>query len=399
VARIGGGVLAAAVVSVVPRASGDFNVPCGETHWVGSWSASPSNYGHMPLRNQTIRMIVTPHLGGRRVRIGFSNRFGDRPLVLRGVRIATVEHGAAVIESSDTRVTFDGRSRVRLRAGHDRLSDAVRFPLRAFREIAISAHVPRRIPRVTQHQTSSRISYLSEPGSGNKTSQADGHSLDAMTARWLLVNSVQVRAAATTGSVVALGDSITDGLYSGVNADARYPDHLQRRLRHSGVPLSVLNAGISGNMLTRSSEPSSPFGPSALARLRADVLAQAGVSNAVVLEGINDLRQLGPQKVIEGLREVVESLRSHGVNVVLGTLTPADSNLEQGRARVNRWIRARSDTAVADFDRVMRDTSDSARLASGYDSGDGLHPSPAGYEALARAVPIGALETPGCHGE
>lgn len=369
---------------------------CSRTHWVGSWGASPSNNGSSTLDDQTIRMIVAPHLAGHTVRVGFSNRFGSRPLVLRDVRIATVAKGREIRPGSDTRLRFGGSSTLRLQPGQDQLSDPVRFGVRPFRKVAVSAYSPRTVHEVTEHHTSSQISYLGAPGSGDKADQVSGRSLNLVTARWLIVDELVVRAPAATGAVVAFGDSITDGLYSGVNADARYPDHLTHRLARAGIPLSPVNAGITGNILTLSEPPSSPSGPSALERLDSDVLLQPGASDAIVLEGINELRQVGPAATIDGLKRIVRRLRRGGITVVLGTLTPASSTVDGYRRRVNRWIRRRSGVAVADFDRALRDPSDPSRLARRYDSGDGVHPSPRGYAALARAVPLGALKLPSC---
>jgi lysophospholipase L1-like esterase len=79
------------------------------------------------------------------------------------------------------------------------------------------------------------------------------------------------------------------------------------------------------------------------------------------------------------------------------TLTPFGGNegyddpagLREGaRQRVNAWIRrsGRFD-AVVDFDVAARDPAQPRRLAPAYDVGDHLHLNPAGYRALADAVP------------
>jgi lysophospholipase L1-like esterase len=217
-----------------------------------------------------------------------------------------------------------------------------------------------------------------------------------VTTRWLIVDELAVRAPATTGAVVTFGDSITDGLYSGVNADARYPDHLARRLANAGIPLSPVNAGISGNVLTQSNPPWSPSGPSGLERLDSDVVGQPGVTTAIVLEGINRIRSTGPDAVIDGLRHVVHRLHAAGIKVVLGTLPPAKAEVDRDRRKVNRWIRSASGTPVADFDRALADPSDPHRTSGRYDSGDGVHPNSAGYATLARAVPLRALALPRC---
>jgi hypothetical protein len=43
---------------------------------------------------------------------------------------------------------------------------------------------------------------------------------------------------------------------------------------------------------------------------------------------------------------------------------------------------------VVDFDRALRDPADPKKLIAAYDSGDHLHPSDAGYKAMAQAFEL-----------
>ena len=59
------------------------------------------------------------------------------------------------------------------------------------------------------------------------------------------------------------------------------------------------------------------------------------------------------------------------------------------RQEVNDWIRNEGAfDAVIDFDAVVRDPQDGGRLAEAYNSGDSIHPSDAGYSAMADAIDL-----------
>jgi lysophospholipase L1-like esterase len=173
-----------------------------------------------------------------------------------------------------------------------------------------------------------------------------------------------------------------------------------------GGDVAVLNAGISGNRLLRQGD--SFFGDSALARFDADVLGQRGVGMLVFQEGINDLQApaLAPAfgddppsppvdsaDLIAGTRQIIARARTASLQVVGGTLLPYEQleslveGAENERAEFNRWIRESGEfDAVIDFDAIMRDADHPRRLDPRYDSGDGLHPNDAGYQAMAAAA-------------
>ena len=127
---------------------------------------------------------------------------------------------------------------------------------------------------------------------------------------WSFLRAVDVLAPRRVGAVVALGDSLTDGLGSEMNRNARYPDALARRLAAVGPArqrLSVLNAGITGNALLRGFIVPGGGLPAPY-RLEDDV-SDSGVTDVLLMEGTNDLG-LGsdPASVIAGLEELVARL-------------------------------------------------------------------------------------------
>ncbi|MGX1804109.1 GDSL-type esterase/lipase family protein [Nocardia sp. NPDC055321] len=431
-ARTGAGVLAALTVAGVvgagPARADAGDGACAGERWVGAWSASPSDALGLvdPLLRpiaavgeQTYRVVVTPHRGGDRVRVKLTNRFRPFPLTVGRVTVAERGAGAAVAAESLRPITFGGRTAVTLDAGQELLSDPIDFAATAWESLAVSVYLPGAAPLLSGHFNANATSWYTPPGSGDSTADVTGAAYGLTTTSAPLVSALEVTASPAVSAVVALGDSITDGYvsadYVGVpqhpgilDADARYPDFLQRRIDAAGLPLVVLNAGISGNELV--DDGIIPmFGPSLLSRLDSDVLAQAAVSDVIVLAGINDLDSpLGADYdgLVAGYTALIARLHAAGVRVHLGTLTPTGNSLigdtlaprqNPIRLRVNDWIRAqRLSDSVIDFAAALQDPADPDRLDPRYAGPDLLHPNPAGYHAMAELIELSTLGANGC---
>lgn len=265
--------------------------------------------------------------------------------------------------------------------------------------------------------SNSGAAYASPAGSGDHVSEPGGDGFGDELRTWPYLSDVEVRTSNRAGAVLAVGDSITDGANSTPDTNRRWPDLLARRLAAAGRPLAVQNAGISGNRILRDSTPAAGpgtprlFGPSLLQRLGRDVLDQPGATDALVLEGTNDLADASPeapaagaQQVIAGLRAVVRRLRAAGIRPILATQTPAGGSPTHGapqavavRDAVNRWIRG-SGIPFVDFDAATRDPADRDRFLAACDSGDHLHPNDAGMRAMVRAIRLSVLRGPDCAG-
>lgn len=393
------------------------------TRWVASWAASPSDDTWFVdpvvqptpgtlgmLESQTLRDVITPHLGGSQLRIHLSNRFSGSPTTFGRVTIGVQASGAQV--SSTTNVTFGGSTLVTAPAGADVVSDPVALSFSAFTPLAVSIYMPGTQGSITKHWNANATSYYTWPFSGDVSTQTSGSSFAGKTESWLYLDGVDVTASSPTRAIVTLGDSITDGFMAGSiislpastipdDVNGRYPDDLQHRLSSAGIPISVINAGISSNEILSSS---STTGPSGLSRLQSDALSQSGASGVLLLEGINDLGLAGatPATLEAGYTQVINQVHAAGMKVWLGTILPAAHSLADGvlvapksdtyRQAINAWIRTQTlADGVVDFDAALRNPADPSELAPQYASVDNLHPNLAGYQAMADTVSLSML--------
>lgn len=380
-------------------------------HWVGTWASSqqiPESANALPpnqLRDATLRQIVHLSVGGTELRVHLSNAFGTAPLHIDSVHIARPLSPASdeIDATTDKALTFAGSSDVIIPAGAEFISDPVDYPVSALSNLAITFHLSEPLAQQTGHPGSRATSYVVQ---GNLVSAATLPNA-AKVDHWYQIAGVDVTGPADAVSIVALGDSITDGHATTTNGNDRWTDVLAERLQRTAATnhIGVLNQGIGGNHLLVDG-----LGPNALARFNRDVLAQTGVRYVIVFEGVNDLGGLTrPGEVsisdhealvahiLAAYQQMILRAHAHGIEIIGGTITPyAGSDYyhptardEQDRDEVNAWIRTPGHfDAVIDFDKVLRDPVHPGRLRPSYDSGDHLHPSPAGYRAMANALPL-----------
>ena len=338
------------------------------------------------LSNQTARQIVHVTVGGARVRVRLSNLFGSKPLEIGAAHIARSAGAARIVANSDVALTFGGAAGATVPPGREILSDPATFAVPAFGNIAVSLYVPGLTGPATWHEIGLQDGYVSPPGDFTAKSAMPVRDTNASR---LFLTSVEVTAA-PAATIVALGDSITDGAQSTPNANRRWPDDLARRL---GANYAVVNSGISGGRVLRDG-----YGQSALKRFDRDVLAVPGVTHVIVLLGTNDIVSLFTGEppsptgdaIVAGLAAVTRRAHARGIVAVGATLLPRDQSPEEDvkRQAVNARIRGGGVfDAVIDWDAVLRDPAHPDRIRPAFSSGDGTHPNDAGYQAMADAVP------------
>lgn len=374
-------------------------------HWVGTWTASPllpaaTGLSSTGFTNQTVRQILHTSVGGNRVRLRLSNTFGTGPLKIDEVALALPVGSGRIEPSTSRELTFGGAASVTIPRGARVLSDPVSLRARPDSDVAVSLYVAGSTGPTTWHSTARQTTWVSTEGNHVDDATADAFSTTATS--FFLVDGLEVEAPGRVGAVVTVGDSITDGTASTLDANRRYPNFLARRLLtlSRGQRTAVLNAGISGNRVL--SDTATHF--NVLARFDRDVIAQAGVRDVILLEGINDIGSsertvpINAAELIFGYQQLILQAHAKGLRILGGTLLPYEGAGYYGpvgeatRQAVNEWIRSRSGfDGVVDFDAVMRDPDNPLRLLPAYDSGDHLHPSDAGYAAMGAAVRLRCL--------
>ena len=409
--------------------------------WVTSWAASiqgpyptgnPSAQPNMHVvfptpatgaRNQSFRLMVKPGVWGEQTRIRLSNALGTQPVTFSDVYVGLQLGSAELVRGTNKAVTFSGNQAVTVQPGDSVWSDSVALPfvtatnhdLLDGRKLAVSFHIPDSSGPMTWHAKALQTSYVTLPGSGVQTHDERETNFPYSTASWFFLDAVDMRAPVDTKVVVAFGDSISDGTFSTMNGDDRWPDVLARRLRHQyGNKVVVLNAGIGGNQIAGPAEysPIKPFpgGPSSSMRLERDVMQLSGVTTMIWLEGINDFSKNGmasTARVIAQMSDGVKRLNAAGIRVIgatvgtaLGSTSAAHGFPEQDEKRkvLNTFIRSSPIFAgVIDFDIVTLDI-ETGQMKPEYvpDStiggpGDRLHPNRAGYHAMGDSIDLTML--------
>jgi lysophospholipase L1-like esterase len=369
--------------------------------WIGTWSAAP----HAPIQgvptpefnNQTLRLIVHISSGGPLVRLKLSNAYGTAPLQIGDVHVAISTTAAGILAGSDSVVTFAGQNSVTIPPGGLVMSDPVNLVVSDFTNLAVSIYLPADTIAVTQHFVAQQASYISSPGDFTGSSSFP---ISNVTLSWYFLSNVEVLGFVGSRAVVALGDSITDGVNSSFDGNTRWPDVLAQRLASFGLhqKLSVLNQGIDGNQLVNDYLG---IGQNGDARFDRDVIAQAGAKYVIVLEGTNDIglglfvpaQAAGSAGIIAGYNQLIQRAHEHDIMVFGGTLIPFGGSFyytaatEAERQAVNQFIRTgQAFDGVIDFDLAVRDPNNPTQILPAYDSGDHLHPNDAGYRAMGQSI-------------
>jgi lysophospholipase L1-like esterase len=387
--------------------------------WIDTWSASPQPVWEpdffapagipRTLRNQTIRHVARISLGSSRVRVEFSNEYGEHPLVIGAAHVALAGEKDAIAPGSDRVLTFSGSTSITVPPGAPVWSDPVDLAVAALGSVAVSLFLPEVTPATTWHNDARQTAYIS--GEGDFTAAERFEPAQTVTSR-IFLSGIAVDAAPEARAVVLFGDSITDGDGSTLDANHRWPDFLAERLNKANPKVAVLNEGISGARVLRDR-----MGDNALARFDRDVLSHPRADTVVLMMGINDIGwpetilvpkgEPAPsaEDVIDGYEQIIARAHANGMRIIGATLTPFEDTFrgtplygyyseakEAKRAAINQWIRTSGAfDGVIDFDAITRDPANPKHIQAQYDKGDHLHPNDTGYKAMAESVDLGLL--------
>ncbi|MBB6187105.1 SGNH/GDSL hydrolase family protein [Rhodanobacter sp. MP7CTX1] len=373
-------------------------------HWTDAWTASPDSAGP-PLGTVTVRQVIRTSIGGSSVRIRLSNLFGTAPVTIGPVHVAEHASGSEIKPGTDHTVTFGGKARATIAKGGDVLSDPIALSVAPLEDLAVSMYFPTRTGTSTFHGVGNDTAFITLTGDATAAIRFPP---GEVTSSRIFLTDVEVATGNEAQTIVAIGDSITDGVGSTQDKNSRWPDALAARLHAdpAHASIAVVDAGIAGNRILH--DGATPFvGPSALVRLDRDALNKPSVHWLLVMEGINDIAaadmlatprdDVSTQQIIDGMKTLIGRAHKRGVKIFGVTLTPYggvewpfhSAAGEAKRQVVNAWIRhAGAFDAVIDFDQVVRDPAHTDCLLATFDSGDHLHPNDAGYKAMAAAVDL-----------
>lgn len=386
--------------------------PASTGVWVGAWATAPAaaepGTETTGMAGRSVRNVVHTSVGGTSARITLSNLYGQSPLTVThaSIALAAGPDTAAAVADTMRRLTFGGSARVIIPAGGRVMSDVARIAIPYGANVLVTTYSPLPSGPVTYHPMARQTSYLAD---GDRTADVTGVAYTTPTPYWRYLTALDVLSHEADGTVVAFGDSITDGLGADVDANHRWTDVLAERLHDAAgdgrdTPrYSVVNEGISGNRLLTGRTGRPADNPSGLSRFERDVLDRTGVKVVVVLLGVNDILhspELADRDgILTGLRTLVDRAHDRGLRVVGGTILPFGGYgghteaRETMRQQINEEIRSgRVFDAVVDFDQALRDPYDPRRMRSDYDSGDHLHPGDKGYARMGQVLDLDTLK-------
>ncbi|CAL9571906.1 SGNH/GDSL hydrolase family protein [Streptomyces sp. enrichment culture] len=386
--------------------------PASTGAWVGAWATAPAaaepGTETTGMAGRSVRNVVHTSVGGTSARITLSNLYGQSPLTVThaSIALAAGPDTAAAIADTMRRLTFGGSTRVIIPAGGQVMSDTARMAIPYGANVLVTTYSPVPSGPVTYHPQARQTSYLAD---GDRTADVTAVAYTTPTPYWRYLTALDVLSHEADGTLVAFGDSITDGLGAEMDANHRWTDVLAARLHEAAgtgrdTPrYSVVNEGISGNRILTSRSGRPADNPSGLSRFQRDVLERTNVKAVVVVLGVNDILnspELADRDgILTGLRTLTDRAHARGLRVVGATIMPFGGHRGYTKARetmrqeVNEEIRSgRVFDAVVDFDKALRDPYDPRSLRSDYDSGDHLHPSDKGYARMGQVLDLDTLK-------
>ena len=383
------------------------NLPAAAAQWLTTWGCAPqlTEPGNLPpalLADSTLRHFVRVSVGGKNLRVRFSNIFGTDPVTIRSAHIALAAGkgsagGGEINPATDKRLTFHGAAEMTIPRGEAVFSDPVDFDLPALADVAVSAYFGNvSATTVTGHPGSRTTSFIVADNAVSAASLPDAKK----TAHWYLVTGIEVQSDNSGRAIVVLGDSITDGRGSTADGNNRWPDILAQRLitNPPTANVAVVNMGIGGNGVFGG------LGPAAVKRFDRDVLEQSGARYFILFEGVNDIgwrnsSMTTATNLVDAYIQFAAKAHARNFRAYGATITPFGGNgyfsglHEQERQYVNAWMRTNTVfDGVIDFDAAVRDpvtlTNLQAQFHPGPNASDWLHLNPSGYRAMGNAIDL-----------
>lgn len=385
--------------------------------WISAWGYQAMDYARFPMQaeNKTLCVQFLNNVRGSALRILFSNRHGDIPLVLEHVQLLRMKGQTQWQDAVRMDVLLDGKARIEIPAKTELFSDEVELPVIEGQYLAVCMYIKE------EQQIYTGCSCF--PQEYNRVFVQDGNCMDAdfdqvknqvMKTGLLEIEPehqcffgavrMDIQTEEEVKTITCFGDSITHrSLWTGplaIRLYERYPGQV-----------TLINCGLSGNRIVNDESPFSEFGPwfgkAAVNRFERDVFRENRVDLITVLLGINDIfhplvghapqeEKATAQDLQNGLRYLIDKAHKRDVKVIGCTITAWKNCMglfaeapEKVRTDVNDWIRNSGYyDYVLDYDQMIADPSDPERMLPPYDSGDNVHPGPGGGLKIAESIDL-----------
>jgi lysophospholipase L1-like esterase len=378
------------------------------SRWITAWGTSQQAAATAALTNTTLRLNARVTIGGDALRIRLDNTYGKSAVSIGRASVALRARGPVLVPGSNKSVLFDGSEVTTVPAGGSIRSDPVLMNVLAMQDLAVSLYIPDADVLTSQHTGALTTSYVAAPSAGDHARMESGEPFTTTITTMPLLKAIDVRSASAPGSIVAFGDSITDGTCSTIDGHDRWLDWLSVRLllneARRGAHKAVVNEGIGGNTLTREGLQPPPDSAPGLDRLERDVLEHAGITDVILFMGTNDIRRgASAAQVVDALSQITARLKKQRLKVFGATIIPRHNAPPAGtntgwndgktaiRREVNQWVRTRAPfDGVLDFDAAVRDPAN-GDLIHGPFNCDGIHPTPRGYFEMGKLLPLDLL--------
>jgi lysophospholipase L1-like esterase len=384
-----------------------------DQRWFSAWTVSQNVRDTSPsLSNSTVRMIVRPTISGSSLRIKLENTLGQSPVTFSEAFVGVLDSGAAVTRGTNKKLTFKGTPNLTLAPGAGAWSDALPFEVKAFQRLVVSLYVDS-ASDISTHALGLTTNYYA---SGNRAADlsgsefkpvppaAAGAAVQSFPFYWIA--AVDVMSSSATGTIVAFGDSITDGRCSTSENDVVIPDKYQRwtdiLATRLGSKFAIANEAIAGNRII-----SGGNGPPALQRIDRDLFERTGITHIIFFEGTNDITGgATAEQVIAATQQIIDKAHSKGLSIIGATVVPRGRpesimgwtpEMEKHRLAVNTWMRTQAKfDGLIRFDEVLTGGpvyAGSESIRPELNCGDYTHPNATGYKLMGDFIDLGLFKT------
>lgn len=373
---------------------------------VTAWANAISVAEHKPegyAKDITLRYIITAPFDAEAMWLTFDNFCSRENVIIDRATVAISDGGVKLEEGTVTEVTFNKVEPCMLIAGMNNKSDKVKFSVKKGQEIAVSFYL--------RGYTSMRSGVV-VMGPLSKSFFAEGDftnsDLDLEYTKdnnmVYFLSQIEFLTEDDNRSIVCYGDSITA---------QNWPDELAILFNaNADNRTAVVRRAASGCRILRqySCIKYDSYGLKADVRIPHE-FPVSGADTVIIQEGINDIihpvgveenlfRPWDDMPTFEELRDgqkyIIEEMHKLGMKVYMGTLLPIggwrtyEPFRDELRMKLNDWMKSFDEIeGCIDFDRAVQDIDRPSFMKTEYDSGDHLHPSPAGYKVMAKeAYPI-----------